>query len=116
MTIKKVLPEEMKGRGSPVIGTSPMDIATFMYVWAKIKVAKPREKSLPLSSEEQSAIQQHGRRSMAKSEIRTREPKNPVSSAHTQKMKSFIEIACGRYLSAFISPLPIPHMGRIRAR
>ena len=35
---------------------------------------------------------------------------NPASSAYTQKMKSFIEIDCGRYFRWFVSPLrnPLP--------
>ena len=82
MTVtRKVRPADMNGSGSPVIGTSPIDIAMFMKTCANTRVETPMETSRPLPSAATYAVHTHGTRSAPKSASSATDPMNPASSA-----------------------------------
>ena len=80
----------------PVIGINPNVIPTFMQMWVKNNTLTPTAKYVPKRSRDNVAMRNPLKINTKYASRTTLEPKNPLSSAMTEKMKSLDATDFGR--------------------
>ena len=86
-----VPPDEMKGKGLPVVGNTPITQAMFRNAWNTSITVQPPAIMDPISSEARSAMDRPANSTPRNSAITTSAPTSPSSSPMMAKMKSLSE-------------------------
>lgn len=101
-------PQLKNGSGIPVIGIMPIVMPIFIKMCTMNSVLIPMARNIPNLSLARVAILIPFARSMEKTRITKKPPINPVSSAKTEKIKSFGAMDEGRYPNLAWVPLLCP--------